>query len=343
MSTLTSIVKRPSIRARIFRQILSHANISPTEQRQILKDEGLLIEDLNDYGADIPLNSYMRMFDRLSTLTHSPAFGLKTSKVMGPELIGAVGFIFLSSQNLQAAIEYYSKSVSTIQEVTQLIFEHKPQPTLKYIITDERITPRRQDVEFSIGYVNGLLKTYIGKDYRPKEIYFEHAKPIKGDLYEVHFDCPVFFEQDINAIILNPDDLQRGSAKFDQNLIPLLQHYLELLEHNTQRTASFTENVEQILPHAIEHHNAKLSYVSGRLGLSEITVHRRLKAEGTSFREVLQKKRIAISQRLLTETRMNILQIAQKLGYSETASFTRAFHKETGQTPTKFRKDQLSK
>lgn len=343
MTTSPNTVKRPFIRARIFRQILSQANITPIKQKQILNDEGLIIEDLSDYGADIPLNSYMRMFERLSLVTHSPTFGLKTSKVMGPELIGAVGFIFLSSPNLEAAIEYYSKSVSTIQEVTQLIFEREPQPTLKYVITDERITPRRQDVEFSIGYVNGLLRTYIGKGYRPKEIYFEHAKPVKGDLYEIHFDCPVFFEQDINAIVLNPEDLQKGSAKFDQNLIPLLEHYLQLLEHHTQRTTSFVENIEQILPHAIEYNNANLPYVSGRLGLTEITVRRRLKDEGTSFRELLQKKRIAISRRLLTETKMNILQIAQKLGYSETASFTRAFRKETGQTPTKFRKANLSK
>ena len=343
MTTLQNSVKRPFIRARIFQQILRQANISPIKQTEILKEEGLLFEDLNDYEADIPLNSYMRMFERLSIVTNSPAFGLKTSKAMGPELVGAVGFIFLSSPNLKSAIEYYSKSVSTIQEVTQLIFERDPHPILKYVITDEKITPRRQDVEFSIGYVNGLLKRFIGKNYRPKEIYFEHAKPIKGDLYETHFNCPVFFEQDINAIVLNPDDLQRGSAKFDQNLIPLLEHYLQLLEHNTQRTTSFVESIEQILSHAIEHDIANLSYVSGRLGLSENTVRRRLKKEGTSFRELFQKKRVAIAIRLLSETHTNILQIAQKVGYSETASFTRAFRKETGQTPTKFRKTQTLK
>ena len=58
----------------------------------------------------------------------------------------------------------------------------------------------------------------------------------------------------------------------------------------------------------------------------------------TSFRILLQRKRIAISKRLLIETKMNILEVAQKVGYSETASFTRAFHKETGVTPTQYRK-----
>jgi len=35
---------------------------------------------------------------------------------------------------------------------------------------------------------------------------------------------------------------------------------------------------------------------------------------------------------------MSILQISQKTGYSETASFSRNFLKETGKTPSKFRK-----
>lgn len=341
-AAISELTKRPFIRAHIFQKILGHTKISAIAQQEILESEGLVIEDLHDYGADIPLNSYMRMFDKLAKVTKSPALGLKISKEMGPELIGAVGFIFLSSPNLGSAIKYYSNSVSAIQEVTRLSFDTTPHPILKYVITDDKIMPRRQDVEFSIGYVNSLLKNYIGKDYRPKEVYFEHAKPLKGSLYESHFECPVFFEQEMNAIVLNSDDLTKGSAKFDEHLIPILEHYLLLLEHNTQRVTSFTENIEQILPHAIEHGLANITYVSGRLGLTEAIVRRRLKRENTSFRSLLQSKRIAIAKRLLSEPTFNILQIAQKLGYSETASFTRAFKKEAGQTPSQYRKQRSS-
>ena len=42
-------------------------------------------------------------------------------------------------------------------------------------------------------------------------------------------------------------------------------------------------------------------------------------------------------------TKMNILEIAQKVGYLETASFTRAFQKESGKTPTQYRKSAYGK
>ena len=334
---------RPTIQARIPLAILNHSNVTAEQQHQILKAEGLVLENLSDYGAEIPLNSYMRIFEELSIVTRSPTLGLKISTQMGPELVGAVGFIFLSSPDLKSAIEYYSRSVSSIQEVTQLTFSNLDLPTLRYVITDDNIRPRRQDVEFSIGYVNGLLKRYIGDKYRPKEIYFEHAKSITGNFYEAFFDCPVFFEQEMNAIVLDDDDLTKGSAKFDKHLIPLLEHYLQLLEQDNYKPASFADNVNQLLPHCIEHDLANMSYIAGRLGFSEITVRRRLKNEGTSFRELLQRKRIAISKRLLIETKMNILGIAQKVGYSETASFSRAFQKETGKTPTQYRKSAYGK
>jgi len=141
----------------------------------------------------------------------------------------------------------------------------------------------------------------------------------------------------MNAIVLDEGDLTKGSAKFDKHLIPLLEHYLQLIEQETYKPASLAETINQLLPHCIEHNLANISYIAGRLGMSEVTVRRRLKNEDTSFRVLLQRRRIAISKRLLIETKMNILEVAQKVGYSETASFTRAFQKETGKTPSKFR------
>ena len=328
---------RPTITARILHGILNHSNVTLEQQSKILKTESLVLEDLLDYTAEIPLNSYMRIFDKLAKASKSETLGLTISNQFGPELIGAAGFIFLSSPDLKTAIEYFSDGILIIQEVTQLIFTNDEFPTLRYVISDENIGPRRQDVEFSIGYTNGLLKRYIGENYRPKEIYFEHSKPITGNAYEHFFNCPVFFEQEMNAIAFDEADLKKGSAKFDETLIPLLKHYIQLLEHNTYSPRSLSENINQLLVHCIEHDITNISYVAGRLGLTQATLRRRLKAENTSFRILLQKKRVALAKRFLLEPNMSILQIAQKVGYSETASFTRAFQKETGQTPSRYR------
>jgi AraC-like DNA-binding protein len=53
---------------------------------------------------------------------------------------------------------------------------------------------------------------------------------------------------------------------------------------------------------------------------------------------ILQDRVTYEARRLLTETRVPIKDIAASLGFTSAAYFTRAFQKQTGQTPSAFRK-----
>ena len=57
-----------------------------------------------------------------------------------------------------------------------------------------------------------------------------------------------------------------------------------------------------------------------------------------SILEEIRKARTDAAARMLVETEMSISQIAQKLGYTETAHLSRYFHKEKGISPIAFRK-----
>lgn len=57
-----------------------------------------------------------------------------------------------------------------------------------------------------------------------------------------------------------------------------------------------------------------------------------------SVLEEIRKARTDAAARMLVETEMSISQIAEKLGYTETAHLSRYFHKEKGVSPIAFRK-----
>lgn len=57
-----------------------------------------------------------------------------------------------------------------------------------------------------------------------------------------------------------------------------------------------------------------------------------------SVLEEIRKARTDAAARMLVETEMSISQIAEKLGYTETAHLSRYFHKEKGLSPIAFRK-----
>lgn len=74
--------------------------------------------------------------------------------------------------------------------------------------------------------------------------------------------------------------------------------------------------------------------VARRLAVSERTLRRRLGDEGTSFRTLVDEVRSALAEELLATGSMTVEQVARRLGYAETASFTHAFTRWNGVPPS---------
>jgi AraC-like DNA-binding protein len=68
------------------------------------------------------------------------------------------------------------------------------------------------------------------------------------------------------------------------------------------------------------------------------TLNRRLKAEGTTFHELLDEVRFEAACQLLDTARIPITDIAASLAYAETGAFSRAFRRWSGVTPIERRR-----
>jgi AraC-like DNA-binding protein len=78
--------------------------------------------------------------------------------------------------------------------------------------------------------------------------------------------------------------------------------------------------------------------VARALHVSPRTLKRQLAATGTSFQAVLDDLRRERALVLLDRAALSLDEIAERLGYSDTANFTRAFKRWTGQTPAMVRR-----
>ncbi|WP_133053701.1 helix-turn-helix domain-containing protein [Mycolicibacillus trivialis] len=80
-----------------------------------------------------------------------------------------------------------------------------------------------------------------------------------------------------------------------------------------------------------------MAEIAEEMAMTERTLHRRLAAEGTSYRGLVDEVRVALAVALL-ESGLTVEETARQLGYSETAAFTRAFIRWTGDRPSAHRK-----
>lgn len=75
--------------------------------------------------------------------------------------------------------------------------------------------------------------------------------------------------------------------------------------------------------------------------LSRRTLQRRLRAEKTSFKKVLQEVRAVLAVNYLSDKRLNGLEVAMLLGYSSISSFTTAFKSWYDMPPAEYRQKFL--
>lgn len=80
-----------------------------------------------------------------------------------------------------------------------------------------------------------------------------------------------------------------------------------------------------------------MAEIADELCITERTLHRRLAADRTSYRALVDEVRVTLAAALL-ESGLTVEGTARQLGYSETAAFTRAFSRWTGTPPSRHRR-----
>jgi len=101
---------------------------------------------------------------------------------------------------------------------------------------------------------------------------------------------------------------------------------------------AFSDSVKAFLSLMIEDHETPtMRRVVAAAGTSARTFQRQLGKEGISFSDLLAEIRRSETLKRLKEENLTIAAIATDLGYSDHATFTRAFRRWTGVSPSQFR------
>ena len=81
-----------------------------------------------------------------------------------------------------------------------------------------------------------------------------------------------------------------------------------------------------------------LEDIAVRMSVSPRTIRRNLKKEQLQFRDLSQQVRINQARELLAQQGITVSCVAEQLGFSDTANFTRSFRRYCGQTPSEFQR-----
>lgn len=100
-----------------------------------------------------------------------------------------------------------------------------------------------------------------------------------------------------------------------------------------ERSSAFRREVEARMEPLLALGPVRIDRVARELGYSRQTLYRRLKAEGVTFEEVLDRLRHRLALRFVRDQSLPVKEAAWRLGFSDPTAFSRAFKRWTGTSP----------
>ena len=125
-----------------------------------------------------------------------------------------------------------------------------------------------------------------------------------------------------------------GKRVSEDVLAPGWTDYRERAFYQTYDVTAMLGNGRNAIAALLPHGQARHDVVATKLGMSPRTLARRLSAESSSFAAILDEMRSALAHRYLADPTLPISQIAWLVGYTEVGTFTRAFQRWTGLSPS---------
>ncbi len=165
---------------------------------------------------------------------------------------------------------------------------------------------------------------------------FPFAAPPHADVYRRLFPGPVQFAAPGAALCFDASYLQlplrRDAAALDQ----MLRRALPIMVWPYRRDRLLVHRVRQLLQRPQAAHTA--ATLAAQLALSPRTLHRQLRAEGSSLQALKDEVRQTRACELLLRTPWPIARVARATGFRNDKSFSRAFRHWTGSSPEAFRR-----
>ncbi|CAA0103940.1 putative HTH-type transcriptional regulator [Zhongshania aliphaticivorans] len=308
-------------------------------QANLLNDTGLDAVSLYNPESVVEARSEMTVIrNLLSELPDIAGLGLLAGERYHLSAYGIWGFALASSPSVRKTVELSQ----TYQELTFVFagFTVKEDGEYASLVFDNSDVPADISlfsIEREILAAMVILRELLGAELGPEWVTFQHPRPAYGDLYDTCFNGQVTFSAPRNELIFPRRLLDMPRVQGNGATASLLDKQCsELIAQRTARKG-VSGKVRDILlrrrPMSMD-----MELVADTLCMTSRTLRRKLQSEGTSFRQLVDEIRMTLAEEMLTGTRLGVEQIAERLCYADASSFSQAFKRMSGKTPSTVRK-----
>ena len=304
---------------------------------------GIDKEHLRQPEARIPVTTMWRLWREAVAATGNEAIGIRVAETIFPTHLNALMFALQASSTLQDCIERMVRYARVVSTIGMISIEYGEQQVAIRMHSSEQPERPFQPVDALMAVVVKVIRDILEPDDYDciQSIHLSRPEPDDRLLFDQFFACPILFSSENNKIILDAAAIESPLPSANSELARVNDQILnEYLQRMNNETTSLRVRKEIMRLLGTEHLNQE--YIASSLNMSARNLHRKLADESNSFKELLDSIRHELALGYLEVSNMSIGELTFTLGFVDQSSFSRAFKRWTGMTPSQYRKTRAT-
>ena len=319
-----------------FWRLLEDSGIDPAP---LFKKHGIESSAVIDPGARISYLKLDRVMAEAVELSGDPFFSLKEADYLLPSHLGPLGFAWLASTSLRSAFQRVQRYIKVLNENMRVTLRDSEDAlVVSFHLDAPSVNLYHRDIGY-LAVMTRMCRFNYGDQWNPVRVTVAHPPPPDQSYFYSLFRCPVDFEAKENSLHIDPRQADKQLTGSNKQMAQLNDHivvrYLAHLSRN-----DIVNRVKAAILDSLGEGAATESTIADAMNTSIRNLNRKLSKEGTSFKSLLMEIRRELAGQYINDSTLTLTEISFLLGFSEVSSFSRAYRRWEGQSPSEARKSR---
>ena len=324
----------PSVSS-LWRQIEDHG----IDAEAIFKKHGVYRSTLFDTSARVSDLVIDRVTVEAAEQSGDAFFGVNEAKYFLPSHIGPLGFAWLASTTLQSALERLQRYVKVIHEKGQVTIEYRQDELVVSIHVDAPTALAYHRDTSQLAVLTQMCRFVYGDEWNPRLVTIAHPPPADTSHYFEYFRCAVEFNAEQNSLHIDKEQAEKRLSGSNKQLAQLNDHIV-VRYLASQCKGDIINRVKTAILEKLGEGSVTESTIAEELHMSTRNLNRKLSAQNTSFKALLLEIRSELASQYINDATLTLTEISYLLGFSEISSFSRAYKRWTGHSPSDARRER---